>query len=498
MHPVNNNFLIRFTMLLLSSCLSLQINATALPIADKIDKYLVDNTHRGVSSSIIVAQGNTILINKGYGLADRDAKVVNSPATVFDIGSLTKQFTAAAILKLAEEGELKLTDSLEVYFNNLPNDKKQVTLHQLLTHSAGFQEYPGRDFDPVSKETYFNTVFSSDLEFKPGARYKYSNVGYSILSAVIERASKIDYETFLSQTFFKPLKMRYTGYIPSDLNNLDFAHGYYEDFYDRGTSVERYNKSGVSPILIGNGGLHSTTGDLYKWLLALKNHDILNKKSIRLLTMQHIETPVQVHAFQSTTYYGYGWKVGSSTYAGKVISHNGNNGMFRSSMIWRPKNDTFIIYLANTESKGTLWLAYEIDKMLSLPNYLPSPVTPNPYRVIDEYVKKTTLVSDIQLLKYYEQATGDTIKNSTLLNRLASIYFRFNKHTDWALELYKLNVKLFPDDGNLWDSLGEGYLKTEKKEQALMSFKTALKLASEDNCHWCGNAREKIRSLSTD
>ena len=498
MNQVNNTFLIRFTMLILSSCFSLKINATVPPIADKIDKYLVENTDRGVSGSILVAQGNTILIHKGYGLADRDARVVNSPITVFDIGSLTKQFTAAALLKLTEKGDLKLTDSLELYFNKLPNDKKKITLHQLLTHTAGFREYPGRDFDPVTKESYFNTVFSSDLEFQPGARYQYSNVGYSILSAVIERVSKLDYETFLKQKFFKPLKMRYTGYIPSDLNNLVFAHGYYEDFYDRGTSVERYNKSGVSPILIGNGGLHSTIGDLYKWLLALKNHEILNEKSIRLLTMQHIETPVQVNAFQSSTYYGYGWKVGTSLYSGKVVSHNGNNGMFRSSMIWRPDNDTFVIYLANSESKGTLWLAYEIDKMLSLPNYLPNPVTPNSYRVIDEYVKKTTVVSDVQLLKYYEQATGDTIKNSTVLNRLASIYFRFNKHTDWALELYKLNVQLFPDDGNLWDSLGEGYIKTEQKEQAIMSFKKALKLAPEENCHWCGNAREKINNLSTD
>ena len=385
---------------------------------------------------------------------------------------------------------------LDVYFNNLPDDKKQITLHQLLTHSAGFQEYPGRDFDPVSKETYFKTVFSSDLEFNPGARYKYSNVGYSILSAIIERVSTIDYESFLKQTFFQPLEMKFTAYIPSDLNNLVLAHGYFEDFYDRGTSLLRYNKSGVSPILMGNGGLHSTTGDLYKWLLALKNHEILSEKSIRLLSMEHIETPVQVDAFQSKTYYGYGWKVGSSKYAGKVISHNGNNGMFRSSIVWRPNNDSFIIYLANTESKGTLWLAYEIDKMLYLPNYLSSPVTPNPYRVIDDYVKKTDLVSNIQLLKHYEQTTGDTIRNSTVLNRLASIYFRFNQHTDWALELYKLNVQLFPDDGNLWDSLGEGYLKAENKELALMSFKTALKLAPEENCQWCQNATERVEKLS--
>jgi len=496
MNQRNKTFL--YTLLFIFNCLSLKINAAVFPIADKIDQYLVDNTHRGVSGAILVAQGNTILINKGYGLANRDAGIVNSSETVFDIGSLTKQFTAAAILKLAEKGDLKLTDNLEVYFDKLSNDKKMITLHQLLTHTAGFREYPGRDHDQVSKEAYFKTVFSSDLEFQPGTRYKYSNVGYSILSAVIERVAKTDYESFLKQAFFNPLKMSSTAYIPSDLKNLVLAHGYYEDFYDRGTSVEIYKKSGVSPILTGNGGIHSTTGDLYKWLLALQNHEILNEKSIQLLTKQHVETPVQVDAFQSSTYYGYGWKVGTSLYSGQIVSHNGNNGMFRSSMIWRTNDDALVIYLTNSESKGTLWLAYEIDKMLSLPGYLPEPVTQNSYRVIDEYVKKTAVVSYIKLLEHYEQKTGDTIKGSTVINRLASIYFRFNKHTDWALELYKLNVQLFPDDGNLWDSLGEGYIKTEQKDQALMSFKKALKLAPEKNCHWCENAREKINNLSSD
>lgn len=104
---------------------AMDINALVSLKADRIDKYLSDNVRNGVSGSILVVQDNINLINKGYGLADREEKLANSPSTVFDIGSLTKQFTAVAILKLAEQQKLRLTDSLDVYFKNLSDDKKR-------------------------------------------------------------------------------------------------------------------------------------------------------------------------------------------------------------------------------------------------------------------------------------------------------------------------------------------------------------------------------------
>ncbi|MFS1525850.1 serine hydrolase domain-containing protein [Microbulbifer sp. 2304DJ12-6] len=401
MNHTNKVYLFRCAIVLFFVCFAMDINALVSLKADRIDKYLSDNVRNGVSGSILVVQDNIDLINKGYGLADREEKLANSPSTVFDIGSLTKQFTAAAILKLAEQQKLRLTDSLDVYFKNISSDKKQITIHQLLTHTAGFQEYPGGDFDLVSKASYFETVFSSKLRFEPGSRYEYSNVGYSVLSAIIEQVTKTGYETFLSQEFFKTLNMTHTGYVLPDWNNVTLAHGYYEDFYDRGTSIERYRKNSVSPILVGNGGIQSTVSDLRKWVVALDEHRVLSEKSTQLLTKKHVETPTQVDAFQSSTFYGYGWKIGSSNYSDRVISHNGNNGVYRSSIIWRPEEGVFVIFLANTESKGILWLGYEIDKMLAEPDYLPKPIKLNPYRAIDEYVKKTKPVSGVTLLENF-------------------------------------------------------------------------------------------------
>ncbi|MFC3095435.1 serine hydrolase [Alteromonas sediminis] len=485
----------RYAIYLSLSFVAMQAGATASFSAGNIDKYLSDNVDRGVSASILVVKNDTILINKGYGLANRDSGLANSPSTVFDIGSLTKQFTSAAILKLVELDKLKLSDTLDIYFSNLPDDKKPITVHQLLTHTSGFKEFPGRDFDSVSKEDYFQTVFSSELEFTPGERYKYSNVGYSILSSIIEQVAQTSYETFLSKVFFEPLQMTQTGYLLPDWKSSELAHGYYEDFYDRGTSIERYEEGGVSPILVGNGGLQSTVSDLHKWLIALDDNKVLSKESIQLLTTKHVQTPAQVDASQHSTSYGYGWKIGSNTYSEHIISHNGNNGTFRSSIVWRPNEDSLVIFLSNTESRGTLWLAYEIDKMLANDTYQPDPIEPNPFRVIDEYVKRTETVSDIKLLAYYQLQTGNDSINSSVINHLTRIYFHFNEHTDWALELLKLNVNLHPDDGNLWDSLGEGYIQLGQRELALASFRMSLTLAPEEGCHWCENAQKKIESL---
>jgi CubicO group peptidase (beta-lactamase class C family) len=464
---------------------------------NKIDTYLKNNVNRGVSASILISEGENILLYQGYGLANRKSNVTNSPTTVFDIGSLTKQFTSAAILKLVEDNQLKLSDHLSMFFKAVPNDKKLITIHQLLTHTAGFKEYPGSDFDAISKKEYFNAVFSSELDFKPGDRYQYSNVGYSILSAIIEQRSNKDYETYLFSTFFKPLNMMHTGYVIPKWKQGDFARGYYQDFYDRGTTLERFQKSGVSPILTGNGGLQSTTGDSFKWLLAIKNNVILSKSSVQLLTSRQVKIQSKPQTFQNSTFYGYGWEIGSSSYSKKIISHRGNNGTFRSTMIWRPDSEISIIYLSNTESEGTLWLAYEIDMMLSEHSYTPEPVKQNPFRVIDEYISTAQSISVEKLSAHYKKVTGDQAPNSKVLNHLSRIYFHDNYNQGWALELLKLNVKLFPNDGQLWYRLAQGYMRLEQNSLALDSFKKSVKLAQDKECSWCDNANDNIKKLQS-
>jgi CubicO group peptidase (beta-lactamase class C family) len=131
----------------------------------KIDNYLINGVTNGFSGAILVSEEGELLINKGYGLSNKDINTINNPNTIFDIGSNTKQFTSAAILRLNEQNKLHTTDSISKYFSELPVDKQFITIHQLLTHSAGFSESLGRDFTEISQKDFFEKLFASKLIF---------------------------------------------------------------------------------------------------------------------------------------------------------------------------------------------------------------------------------------------------------------------------------------------------------------------------------------------
>lgn len=464
----------------------------------RIDAWLNANVEGGVSAAILIASQDEILLSKGYGFANRSKDELNTPNTVFDIGSLTKQFTAAAVLKLAENGSLQLDDQLSKFFKDIPVDKQKITLHQLLTHSAGFVEYPASDFDPVSTGDYIRHALDSPLEFEPGTRYSYSNVGYGLLGILIERVSGSSYEHYLRDTFFKPLKMERTGYLSPKWNQSDLAHGYVLDFYDWGTSVERYREGGVSPVLIGNGGVNSTIGDLYRWMRALASFRVLTKASVELLMTPHIARPDPGREYGNTSFYAYGWSVGRSRQDTPLIVHSGNNGSFRSTVMWLPKEEATIIYLSNNGFEGSFQIPFIIEMMLFDSDFLPPVLEMSAYRIIDDYVNTQPPTQSRHLVEYFVNKNGQNLDDKSVLNRLSLLYIDENRNIEWAVELLKLNVAMFPKDGNLWDSLGGGYLAANMPEQALQSFKKAIGLAPAEGCHWCENSAERITELEGD
>ncbi|MFN2514071.1 MAG: serine hydrolase domain-containing protein, partial [Pyrinomonadaceae bacterium] len=133
-----------------------------------------------------------VILSKGYGLANRERKIPVTPDTIFDIGSLVKQFTAAAILKLEMKGKLRITDPISKYFKNVPPDKATMTLHHLLTHTAGFPDAIGDDYEVISRDEYIKRALNTMLLSAPGEKYKYSNVDYSLLGAIVEMRSGQD------------------------------------------------------------------------------------------------------------------------------------------------------------------------------------------------------------------------------------------------------------------------------------------------------------------
>lgn len=442
----------------------------------RMDNYLKAGSQNGFSGAIAVIKNGKAIINKGYGLANKNTKTRNTSNTIFDIGSNTKQFTATAILKLVELKKLRVTDSLGQFFKNIPVDKQNITIHQLLTHTAGFTESIGRDFDKITEEQFFKTLFSSKLLSKPGEMYAYSNVGYSILGRIIELASGQEYEAFLSQHLFLPAGMKQTGYLLPKWDTNQISRSYNRGILDSEPTILKYQKNGnISWHLKANGGINATQNDILLWHKALKSNKIISKESFEKLTTAYTDYP------SGTLSYAYGWTVRTLENDVKRIAHNGSNGAYAHSLIWFPEKDIFISYATNANSSKVEFVAYAVAKMMLDETYVPKPIEDNVYAYAIDYMKQHSIDESKKLIVLLRENYADDFTNSRLLNSIGNILLMLNEHKDWAIELFKRNVQLYPNDGNLWDSLGDGYKANDQKQHAIDSYQKAVELGYKDS-----------------
>lgn len=297
------------------------------------------------SGVALVRYQGEVLLHAASGDASREDDIPNRPDTVFDIGSLTKQFTAAAVLRLVEQGELNLTDTLGDLFDTVSEDKSPITLHQLLVHTAGFPPALGDDEEPIERDAYLERAFTTDLYYEPGSVHSYSNVGYSILAAIIELRTERSYEQFLRSELFEPADMQDTGYLLPNWDEQNVATGRGEDGSD--PPLERaHAEDGPYWNLRGNGGLLSTAEDLLRWHDALSAFRVLNRAPVELMETAHVDEGLGIG------FYGYGWAV-EETSAGKLVWHDGGNDFFLAEMLRYVDADLQIITLSNEEGTAT-------------------------------------------------------------------------------------------------------------------------------------------------
>ena len=314
-------------------------------IGDKLDTWLVAS---GFQGSALVSKGGTVLLRKGYGMADRENGVPYGAATVFSIGSITKQFTAAAILKLEMQGKLRVEDPVGKFFPSAPEDKRAITLHQLLTHTSGLDSDFARDYDPVSRDAYVKLIFASKLRTKPGEAFYYANAGYSLLGAVVEIASGTPYEKYLRENLFLPAGMKDTGYKIPGWPQATIAVGYHDGKRWGRITEKPWAEDGPYWALRANGGIHSTLDDMLRWNQALAGDAILSAAEKAKMFRAYVpEGP------GAGTSYGYGWSIGQSAWGSRLIEHNGGNGTFYADFLRYPDDDLVVILSTNdSEVKG--------------------------------------------------------------------------------------------------------------------------------------------------
>lgn len=320
-------------------------SAAADPIAARIDAELSAAYPPGGAgaAAIVVRDGKTIL-RKGYGMANVELGVPNAPDTVFRIGSMTKQFTAVAVLMLVQEGKIAFDDPLKKFLPNYPAGGEKITIENLLTHTSGVRSYTEMpDFESGMRNDYtvpemIDRFAKEPLDFPPGSQWHYDNSGYFLLGAVIEKASGMAWGAFLQQRILDPLKMKSTYIGSNDQVIPHRASGYSHD--ENGKLVNAPFLSMTQPYAAG--ALCSTVDDLARWDEALYAGKLVRPELLaRAWTAHRLPSG-------ASTGYGYGWEIGSWD-GHRVIEHDGGINGFSSDGIRLPDDRLFVAVLSNDE-----------------------------------------------------------------------------------------------------------------------------------------------------
>jgi CubicO group peptidase (beta-lactamase class C family) len=351
---------------LLLAALLAAIPVQAAPLAEALDAHMTRLEAYGFSGSLLVAKGGEVVLQKGYGFADVDRKAPFTVDTAFDIGSITKQFTAAAILKLEMQGKLSVQDPIGKWFDGVPEDKQAITLHHLLTHSSGLEDVFGDDYEEMPRDELVKQALASKLLWAPGTRYRYSNAGYSLLGAIVEKASGKPYETFLHESLWQPAGMTRTGYRLQEKGPL--ARGV-QGGKDWGTPLDHaWAPEGPWWNLRANGGVLSTVGDLYKWHRALEGEAILSKEAKAKIFTPHVPEDEE-----GTSHYGYGWAIFKTQRGTRLIAHNGGNGIFNADFRRYVDEGVVVIIGSNRSDFPSIPAVGPVSRLIFNADYAPPP-----------------------------------------------------------------------------------------------------------------------------
>lgn len=363
--------------------------AGAQDIPAKLDEYMAAAVKLGrFSGSVLVARDGKVLLSKGYGMANLELDVPNTPQTKFRIASVTKPFTATAIMLLQERGALNVQDKLCKHVADCPPAWSAITIHHLLTHTSGVPNYTGfPDYvatmrEAATVESLIGRFKNKPLDFAPGGEYRYSNSGYALLGHIIERVSGIPYAQFIQRNIFTPLRMADSGF-----------DGPFRILKNRAAGYSRSGETVINApfiamtIVYSAGGLFSTVEDLYLWDQALAANALLSPASMATML-----TPV-------ANDYGYGWGTGRQLNR-RHVGHNGQVNGFTSVLARYPDDRAVVIILTNSDQTTP-----PVDRvardlaaiMFGEPYELPKPrtvVAVEP-RILDSYVGEYELKAKV-------------------------------------------------------------------------------------------------------
>ncbi|MBS0422071.1 MAG: beta-lactamase family protein [Proteobacteria bacterium] len=305
-------------------------------------------------ASVLVLRDGRAILRRAYGMADLESSVPASAATNYRLASMTKQFTAAAVLILVQDRRLSLDDPIRKWLPTLPEATAAITIRQLLTHTSGLIDYeevmPADTVRQLHDIDVLHLLEKQDhTYFQPGTRYLYSNTGYSLLSLIVAKAAGTDFASFLHERIFQPLGMQTTVAYQEGVSRVaNRAYGYSAGV---GTPSWTRTDQSLTSAVLGDGGIYSSIDDLAKWDNALYGNGPLRKESLRLAftAVTHTDDP--------NVDYGFGWRI-----SGATVWHSGETQGFRNVIVRYPKSHFTVIVLTNRNDPEPYTVALAIAK----------------------------------------------------------------------------------------------------------------------------------------
>ncbi|MCF6462001.1 serine hydrolase [Clostridium sp. Cult1] len=402
----------------------------------ELDAYIKAlEKHQNFHGSVLVAKDGEVLLNKGYGFADFEQNTNNISQTKFAIGSITKQFTAIAIMQLNEKGLLSVEDKISKYFPDFPNGDS-ITIHNLLTHTSGLTNYTNLseflDIDLNNKDPMktIELIKNLPLEFEPGKEFSYSNTNYVLLGMIVEKITDMSLEEYLQKNIFTPLNMSNTGSYYIEDNQFPDATPY-TGFLE----VYPVDDELVLTQAYGAGNIYSTVEDLYRWDRALSTEQLVKKETLDKIFTEYITMP-------GAGSYGYGWMI-ADTDMGRQIFHGGNTMGFTANIARYPEKDLFVVILTNSAYYDTTSLtnaltSIVLDKDYEMPEVLKEIEIEDP-NLYDNYIGKYEFIDGTYINitkiedKLYAQVTS---QNAFEILPLSNNRF-FAKDVDIRIEFIK-------------------------------------------------------------
>ncbi len=460
----------RIYILLLLFSLQLSAQQTNPGVDEIINREMMERKIPGVQLAVL--QNGKIVLSKSYGIANLQNNIPVSHTTIFPINSNTKVFTGVAVMQLVEQNKIKLDDPINKYLDDLPADWQKITIDQLLTHISGLPEIL-QLLDPMTGNTgplkteaaIWKKLKTLPLEFKTGEQFSYNQTNYYLLGKIIEKLTKKLFTTDFETNQFRIAHLKNTVFGDSRDIIKNYAPSYSYNSFSDGKKVEDelINVYTEFPDFVRTGsGLNSTSEDIANWIIALQNGRLFKKSS----TLDMMWSPATFNNGAPTNW-ARGWGITKFRKSHKAIGMSGGN---RSVIMVYPDDDLAIIVLTNLAGSAPEDFIEEIAGC-----YNQDIVKADPLTYLRKNLREKGFDKAIDFIKIEQTANPEFNPKEDELNNWAYRMMANNQQNE-ALEIFKLNVYLFPNSWNVYDSYGEILLKMGDKNKAIEMYRKSIDL----------------------